>query len=416
MLLMNPAHTGADGGIAETAFSLLDYCSRNNWAGYDPYDALNSRVFNSTPLAGSRICRIAMTQILKRLPVNIRPFLLIDREQNPKALALFLSAFIRLARLGLLADEKLIDRMIERLESLRAADNPYWCWGYSFPWQTRTVLVPRGYPNLVCTVFTAQALLDTYEHTGRTRCLEMAKSAADYILDKLYWTDSESVSGFSYPLPNLQIRVHNANFLGAALFCRIAQQTGEEKFLEPALKVARYSAARQQEDGSWDYGESATQRWVDNFHTGYNLCALRDINRYAGTDEFAPHIDKGYRFYIDNFFRPDGAPKYFHNRVYPLDVHSVAQSIITLLELKDLDTRSVSRAMAVYDWAMANLWDNRGYFHYHIQPLFTNRLSYMRWSQAWMLLALSVFLGQGGREDSAPAGGPAFSNEINEVQ
>ncbi|MEN8142956.1 MAG: hypothetical protein ABFQ82_05095, partial [Thermodesulfobacteriota bacterium] len=311
--------TKTDKRIAETASSLLDYCQQNNWAGYDPYDALNSRIFNCTPFSKSRICRIAITQIMKRLPVNIRPLLRIVPEQNPKALALFLSSFVKLYRLGQLPSEDLISRMIENLKALRAPDTPYWCWGYSFPWQTRTNLVPRGYPNLVCTVFTASALLDVYEYTGDPYCLEMAVSAADYILDELFWTDEDAVSGFSYPLPNLRARVHNANFLGAALFCRVSHYSGEKKFLEPALDVARYSADRQHEDGSWDYGEFSTQCWVDNFHTGFNLCALRDINRYAGTTEFEPNIGKGYRFYIDNFFRQDGAPKYFHNRVYPID-------------------------------------------------------------------------------------------------
>jgi len=31
--------------IKDTALKLLAYCKANEWAGYDPYDALNSRVF-----------------------------------------------------------------------------------------------------------------------------------------------------------------------------------------------------------------------------------------------------------------------------------------------------------------------------------------------------------------------------------
>lgn len=332
-----------------------------------------------------------MTQIMKRLPINIRPLLLISKEQNPKALALFLASFVKLSRLDLLGGEDLVGVMVERLVALRSPDTSYWCWGYSFPWQTRKPLVPRGYPNLVCTVFVANALLDAYEYTHDQRCLDMAMSAAEYILNELYW-DEGPVAGFSYPLPALQSRTHNANFLGAALFCRIYKHGGEEKFLEPALKVTRYSADRQQEDGSWDYGEMSTQRWVDNFHTGYNLCALQSINISIETSEFEPHIRKGYAFYLKHFFMEDGAPKYFHNRLYPIDVHCVAQSIITLLSLKDLDKRSVEQAQAVFDWSMKHLWDNQGYFYYHIQPFFKNRLSYMRWSQAWMLLALTFLL------------------------
>ena len=379
--------------IEETITSLLNYCKRNDWAGFDPYDALNSRLFARTPFAMSRICRIAFTQIMKRLPINVRPLLSMSLEQNPKALALFLKAFLTLEKSGLLGGEDLVGLMIDRLEALRSPGSTYWCWGYSFPWQTRKRLVPLGTPNLVCTVFVANALLDAYEAKGDERCLRMAKSAAEYILDELYWTEGDSVAGFSYPLPSLRSRVHNANFLGAALLCRVSRHTGERKFLEPALKAARHSAAQQHQDGSWDYGEWPTQRWVDNFHTGYNLSALRSVGRYAGTLEFQPHIRQGFDFYRKHFFREDGAPRYFHDRTYPIDIHSVAQSIITLLEFKDLDGGNVKLALSVFDWAMEQMRDEQGYFYYQVLPFYKNRIPYMRWSQAWMLLALSMLLG-----------------------
>src|SRR5262249_55005652 len=161
--------------------------------------------------------------------------------------------------------------------ALRSPRSSYWCWGYSFPWQTRTELVSRGAPNLVCTCFVANALLDAYEETHETRYLLMATSSAEYILDHLYWTQDDDVAGFRYPTPLTLTPIHNANFLGAALLCRVYKHSGERKFLEPALKAARYSVRRQKEDGSWTYGESSRQDWVDNFHTGFNLCALQDI-------------------------------------------------------------------------------------------------------------------------------------------
>ncbi len=369
----------------------MNYCKKNDWAGYDPYDALNSRIFVSSPFYHSRICRIAMTQIMKRLPINLRPLLLVPKEQNPKAIALFLTALLKLSRYGLLDCEDLIKYMIERLEALRSQNNPYWCWGYSFPWQTRTQLVPRGAPNLVCTVFVANALIDAYEHTRQPHCLAMAVSAAEYILNELYWTEGESLAGFSYPFPLSKTKIHNANFLGAALFCRIYKLCGKKKYLERALKVTRYSASKQHEDGSWDYGELPTQRWVDNFHTGYNLCALRSIGKYAASSEFESHIRRGLEFYRNNFFREDGAPKYFHNRIYPIDIHSVAQSIITLVELRNLDKSNIHLAYDVYGWAMKNMWDDRGYFYYQVFQFYKGKISYMRWSQAWMILALSLF-------------------------
>jgi hypothetical protein len=377
--------------LVDVALKLLGYCQSNDWRGYDPYDALNSRIFNRLPFLHFRLPRLALTQIIKRIPVNVRPLLLIPKTQNPKAVALFLMAFLKLSRLGLLQEAKLIEAMIEKLTALRSQDINYYCWGYSFPWQTRTILVPRGAPNLVCTVFVANALLDAYERNHDVRSLEMAASAAEYILKELFWTEGDS-AGFSYPLPSLRTRVHNGNFLGAALLCRIYKYCGDRQYLEAALHVTRYSAGKQCEDGSWYYGELPTQLWIDNFHTGYNLCALQTIGQCAETSEFALNLRRGFEFYRAHFFRNDGAPRYFHDRTYPIDIHSVAQSVITLMEFRDLDQSNVELAYRVLEWAMVNMWDERGYFYYQIFPFWRNRISYMRWSQAWMLCTLATIL------------------------
>jgi hypothetical protein len=307
-------------------------------------------------------------------------------------MGLFLAALLKLEGLGLAGKTDDVDRVIESLVQFRATGTSFWCWGYSFPWQTRTDLVPRYAPNLVCTTFVAHALLDAYERRQESRCRDMAESAAAYFASELYWTEGNGAAGFSYPVPGTKSQIHNANLLGAALLSRVASRSGERQLLDAALKATRYAVSRQESDGSWYYGEGANQRWVDNFHTGYNLCALRDIGRYTGTDEFEPSLRRGYAFYRDRFFREDGAPKYYHDRAYPIDVHAVAQSIITLVELRDLDERSDERVRSVLAWALEHLRDEAGYFYYQARPLYRNRISYMRWSQAWMLLALAALL------------------------
>jgi hypothetical protein len=375
----------------ETAVEkLLAYCQENNWAGYEPYDVLNSKIVTSLPfLLDFKLPRLVLTQALKRSPINVRGLLLVPKTQNPKALGLFLSALVRLSTAE--NHDGLIDLMIERLVALRSQGSRYWCWGYNFPWQTRTELVPRWAPNLVCTAFAADALLDAYELRNDPRCLTMAASAAEFILNELYWSEGERV-GFGYPLPSMHNQVHNANLLAAALFCRVRKHTGDERFLAPALRVARYSAAQQRADGGWAYGEARTQQWIDNFHTGFNLSALRTISRYAETTEFDSCLQRGFEFYRSHFFREDGAVRYFHNQTYPIDTHCVAQSIITLLDLQDLDNGNIPLAHSVFQWAMDHMWDSRGFFYYRILRTCTIRTSYMRWTQAWMFLALSRLL------------------------
>ena len=186
--------------------------------------------------------------------------------------------------------------------------------------------------------------------------------------------------------------VHNANLLGAAYLCRVARVTGDRKYLEPALEAARFSVARQHDDGSWAYGEAPTQQWIDNFHTGFNLVALRRIRDFAGTAEFDAAIRKGLAFYKSHFFRDDGAPKYFHDAVYPIDIHSAAQSIITLAEFSDSGKDNLALAHKVLGWTLGNMRSPRGHFYFQKRPRSTVRTPFMRWSQAWMLLALATLL------------------------
>ena len=376
---------------------LVAYCRTNDWAGYDPYDALNSPLFRALPFLDSRWPRLVLTQLLKRSPVNVRGLLQIPKTQNPKALALFLSAFTTLEKANCACEKGDIELMIERLRTLRSPGTKYWCWGYSFPWQGRTILVPAGTPNLVCTFFVAKTLFDAFDRCRDSCCLEMAMSAAEYILNELYWAEG-GAAGFSYPRPLLRSQVHNANLLAAALLCRAYRHTGEEKFLLPAMRVARDTVKKQFRDGSWYYGEDATDRWIDNFHSGYNLCALQSISRDANTGEFDAAQRRGVEFYRNHFFQADGSVKYFHDRQYPIDTHSVAQSIITLVAFKHMDPRNLPLAHSVLRWAFAHLWDDRGFFYYRILRGCTNRISYMRWSQVWMVLAMAKLL-QAYRED-----------------
>lgn len=381
--------------VETTALKLLTYCRANDWAGYDPYDALNSRLF-SLPLLNTKLPRLVLTQAMKRSAINLRPLLLVPRTQNPKALALFVVSLLKLAKMGLLKEDGQAANLIGRLIALRSPNTSYWCWGYSFPWQTRTILVPRGAPNLVCTTFVAMALLDAYEQLGNESFLEMASSAGNYLVKELYYREANGIASFSYPLPGFPTKVHNANLLAAALLTRLYHHNGDEHLLNIALMVTRYSVSRQKQDASWNYGELPNQGWVDNFHTGYNLNALRTIQRCSGITEFEPSLRRGFEFYRNHFFEENGSVRYFHNRTYPIDIHCIAQSLLTLLEFQDLYSSNIALARATYDWAMKHMWNEAGFFYYRTLRTVKIRTSYMRWSQAWMLLALAALAEQEG--------------------
>lgn len=370
--------------------SLFEYCRSRDWAGYDPYDALNSRLLPAIPGATSRLPQLMLTQLFKRSSIDLRGLFRVPPTQNPKAIALFLRAAIALEGRGIVDVTGLRARLIELLRQLRSPGMDHWCWGYSFPWQTRTVCVPRHSPNLVCTTFVADALLDAWDREHDPRLLEMANSACEYIANELYFEAPPDIASFNYPRAGLSSTVHNANLLAAALLLRTHRLVPNALHEQRALAAARFSASRQRADGSWPYGESPTQQWIDNFHTAYNLQGLKVIDRVRGTPEFAGHVARGYDYWRTTFIRDDGVARYFHDRTYPIDIHCVAQSLLTLTDFADVDPTASAAANRVYRWAVENMWDRRGYFYYRVLPMFRNRISYMRWSQAWMLLALAT--------------------------
>ena len=325
---------------------------------------------------------------MKRSPINFRPILLVPKSENPKGLAVFVSSLFILSKIEPIDDDTIL-HLLRRLIALKSPDSPYFCWGYNFDWQSRAFFLPKFVPNIICTTFAGNALLDAYDKFADNTYLDMAISGGDFILHGLNVTKSNGDICFSYA-PFDRGQVHNANLLGAAYLARLYSLTQEKRFLEPAKRAVRYSIRRQQEDGSWPYGEDKTQQWVDNFHTGYNLVALKRFSEYTESTDVMENIEKGFQFYIDHFFTDKGVPKYYHDQLYPIDIHAVAYSIITLVELRSLNIGNMDLAKRIVAWSLKEMQSPSGFYFYQKKRFLKNRIPYMRWSQSWMLLALSV--------------------------
>ena len=59
--------------IINSFLALKNYCEREQFKGWDPYDGLNSKVFQALPLLKkSALCRLVVIQGFKRCPFNLR--------------------------------------------------------------------------------------------------------------------------------------------------------------------------------------------------------------------------------------------------------------------------------------------------------------------------------------------------------
>lgn len=374
---------------AEAVFDrLVERCGEDGWAGYDPYDALRSPLLRLLSF-GSKWPRIAWIQFVKRSPVNLRPILGVSKGVNPKGLAL--------AVRGLVADghARGADRRVEvagllaRLDDLRSPGVSGSGWGYNFDWQSRAFFVPRGTPSIVCTTFVAHAYLDAYEAFGEQAWLDRSREACQFVLHDLHRSPGAAESFcFSYT-PVDRSRVHNASMLGAELLARVARIAGEAELAEVALAAARYTIERQADDGSWPYGDAGNQTWIDSFHTGFVLVSLAEVIGSCGEQSWNSALDKGYAFYRDRFFLEDGTPCYYPDRTYPIDVHSAAQALVTFARFTGRDPDALGRGRRVARWTIGHMLGTDGVFHFQKHERWTNRISYIRWSQAWMAYGLA---------------------------
>lgn len=380
--------------FVEDSFKRLEaYCRAEDYKGYDPFDGLNSRVFQSIPLVKNiPMARLALIQLLKRSPIDLRRPLLIAKDYNPKGLALFLSGYCNLYQKDKNSDTlDTIKFLAERLIELRSNNFSGSCWGYNFDWQARAFFQPRFTPTVVATTYAACALLDAYEITLDPNFLETACNARNFILKDLNRTyDDAGDFAFSYS-PTDKTQIFNASLLGTRLLSRIYSYTKESELIEAAQKSAAFCCKNQRADGSWNYGTLPFHGWIDSFHTGYNLECLESYRRISGDSSFDKAIEKGFAYYVENFFTTEGIPKYYDNSVFPIDPHNTAQFVITLSRLNRFEEY---RAMIdkVLRWTIDNMQSESGYFYYQQTRRYTNRIAYMRWTQAWMFYALTEYI------------------------
>ncbi len=373
-------------------FQLRTFVDKESFKGWDPYDGLNSKLFQSLPIKNSRFIRLAWIQLFKRSPINLRKLFLVPKGYNSKALGLFLAGECNnYRRTKSEGSKKRIDFLVKKILELKSKGYSGSCWGYNFDWQARAFFQPKGTPTVVATSFIANALLDAYDLFKYDVLLNEARSACDFVLKDLNRT--ELIDGtfcFSYsPLDNSQ--VYNASLLGSRLLGRVYSLTGEEVLKGEALKSIRYCINAQKSDGSWYYGTAPFHQWVDNFHTGYNLECISEYQKYTGDNQFQDQLNKGLKYYLEIFFTNEGIPKYYNNKTYPIDIHASAQLIATLYRLDKL-TEHKELVNRVLNWTFENMYDSKGYFYFQKKKYFISKIPYMRWAQAWMYYALSFYL------------------------
>ncbi len=372
---------------------LSNYIINNNFKGYDPYDALTSPLFKKikNPMIGAII-----TQIFKKNPINLRNLFAIKPQDIPKGLGLMLKAF---SLQYMITKEQtfkdICNKIYIRLIDLKSPDFPEYCWGCNFPWSNPNEYLPAYCPSVVVTSFVVEALA-TYKKISHLDDQEdidkIILSASDYVMNRIPHFYLPEGIAIAYTHRSKEI-CYNASLLAMQILLRAYEISQDRILLDTSEKAVNYVISKQHSDGHWNYSInpiSQKERVQVDFHQGFILDSLLDYFKQTNDYSVLKSIKKGINFYKFIQFSPEGISKWRYPKEYPIEIHNQSQGIITFSKMSKFIDGCLDFATSIAKWTIQNMQDKEGYFYYQKYPLIINKIPYMRWSQAWMLLALTT--------------------------
>lgn len=373
---------------------LADYVENEQFKGYDPYDTLNSLInFKLIGEWGPAV----ITQIQKRNPFNIRPLLGVEKDFNPKGIGIFLKAYIKLYQKT--GEKKYLEKsdwLFGWLNNNYSKGFAGKCWGYNFNWANPGGNLPAYAPTVVVTSFVIDGMFDYYKVTKNPDAKAAILCASEYIKNDIPVTSYDEGISFAYTHISKDI-CYNASLLTAEILARAdsVNKSSENEVL--INKAIDYVLSRQKPEGEWWYSynqETGKERKQIDFHQGFILVSLANLNELLTKPrkDVTKAVEKGLFYYRHNQFFENGQSLWRLPKKWPVDIHNQSQGIITFSRLKNFDPDYLDFAVRIAEWTIKNMQAKKGYFYYRKTPLFINRIPYMRWSQAWMMLALAELL------------------------
>lgn len=332
----------------------------------------------------------------KRQSDRLRGFFAIEPQKYPQAQSIIARAYLKMYHTsGKSTYLKEADALLEWLKNARVQEYSHYCWGQPYDWYSGKVIAANT-PRTTVTSQVSHAFLDMYETTNDEQYLQIAVDACQFFLKEMNWDrDADGDICFPYTTKDAY-HIHNANILAASVLIRTWYYCEEENFLQTGMKSLQFTLKHQNEDGSWYYWAppDPIKGKIDNYHTGFVLESISVIKRYLGERFHAEDTyDRGVRYYIAQFFQDGIIPKMTPESIYPIDIQSCAQSIITLGEINSEFPETIDQMIHICDWTIENMYDPEGYFYYRIYKDQTiDKSQYIRWGESWMLRALSMLI------------------------
>ncbi len=393
--------------ILEIEKNLSNWFVENDYKGHDPYqlDEKASGLINKIPLL--KYTRKALKPFHVFIPKST--FSSFPKIYHPKALGLIIGGNSYLYRIT--GNIDLLDQnegLIELLKQLSNKDYKHYTWGSPFEWGCN----PRysaNTPAVPLIVPIANALLDFYDVAYDKEALELSSDIAQHIVEENGYREIDNCSVCLYYSPVDRNEVYNTNALAASFLFRLNSLNGNNTQLDLAKRICGFILNAQLSDGSWVY--SSSSKVIDNRHTGYILESLASILKFWDDKLLEEAYVKGMYYYNNNLIE-SGLPRWSPANTYPIDIHDVAQSIITYTEIGD-----IKKAKYIVDFAITKMSNGKDEFYFkYFKNGKVNRNVFIRWGQAWMYYALGKFLfNYYNTETSRKTGNPGFFKRMHSI-
>ena len=402
----------ADRDTLYNSISRLDaWVTRNEWAGYDPYDIKGTSLLLYLQRPGktrirrgfNKLIRVLLFHVEARFPLLVRKIFFVSPSINAKAMGLFARGYLNLYQTT--GNPSYKEKALQCLDWLMKNSSSGYsgrCWGYPFDWQTIR-LIPAGTPSAVVSSVVGDAFWTAWVVLGSQTYLDCCVSICRFFVTDLNRDEFESgAMCFSYT-PLDDFHVHNANLFVAEYLVRVGNAVGNVAWGEMGLKAARYALSEQNLDGSLFYWGKAQNQYnkdhLDHYHTGFEIRALHGIWKTTGLEEFGRAYKRYYAFYLANFIEKRGAyraPKATPTEFYPVNIHSCAEAILLNASLAKHEEEALKLVFPLLRWTVGEMQTDDGWFVYMLRKTprgeVAVRVPYIRWGQAWMLLAMSECL------------------------
>jgi len=379
--------------------NLSQFIVDNGYVGYDPYDFkdwVNKNTHQKSILRIKGHHLLEYGEVL--FPVSMRKILNLEPQYNAKAFGLLLASYLNLYK---------FEKKQYYFESIQVCKN--WLlsnssnefkglsWGYPFDWYNATMLIPKGTPSSVVSAIVGDGFWKDYIYNNDIASLKICEKICEFYMNELSIDKiDENKICFSYT-PLDDFHVHNANLFVAEFLIKIGKETKNENYVHLGKLAANYAISEQNDDGSIYYwGRVQNHKYadhLDHYHSGFELRMLFSISQLVLDKIYKSAFKRYFKFYLKNFFSEEGFPKYSPKSLYPINIHSCAESILCLTVVDSQKKIEVEQLINMINDKMLT---KKGWFLYMIRkvgPLkIKSRIPYLRWGQAWMMRALSEYL------------------------